>query len=455
MAAGCGNSSPPRGAAIAIVGESTRVRIGDAWPAETPWFDGKTVTIVAARGEVVGLQVHHAQGEPVSLVVDGGEVTSYEVTRVGVTRPSTRMYGGSHGAGDYADGLVEKAKPTSDPAYFEVRYSVPGHHAGELAVGRQTFHVDARVAAFTLDTKPVVWAYEDPKEFADRNSERQCIVSFARRGVLLGPDIKIDDWPERRPLVAGWPFVPVVIPADPAEAAPIIQRWVAALGETKQVGVTIPVDEPHTPEAGAKVKALADEVDTNGGGPGKLLLAVTDDPRPEYGDAIDLYITLHARRDDTTTRWTYNGAPPRAGSMVVDAETPGVRTWGWIGWRYRIPIWYVWDAAYWHDRYHAKRALDLGDAVSFDDGEDRGNLDGVLALPGCVPTLRLAALYRGSQDRRLLELASRCKPAETDALAARVMPVALGDAGDTPSWSSDEASWELARRTLIELAGCK
>jgi hypothetical protein len=141
--------------------------------------------------------------------------------------------------------------------------------------------------------------------------------------------------------------------------------------------------------------------------------------------------------------------------MVVDAESPGTRSWGWIAYRYRIPVWYVWDALYWHDRHNKKAALDASrDAVSFDDGDDHGNLDGVLALPGCHPTLRLEALRRGYEDRALLELAAKCHPAEAAALAAKMIPRALGDAKGAPAWPADEAAWEAARRQLLELAVC-
>jgi hypothetical protein len=173
--------------------------------------------------------------------------------------------------------------------------------------------------------------------------------------------------------------------------------------------------------------------------------------------------------------------------MILDTLSPGTRTWGWIAHRYNIPVWYIWDALYWHDRHnrHRKtgddsigdtgrkeaplpgRALTLDDAISFDDGEDHGNLDGVLALPGddampCRPTLRLAAIRRGQQDRQLIELAARCNPTETEQLVGKMIPRALGDVpgkrvpGDgSPSWPTDDTAWEQARRQLIELAACK
>jgi len=88
----------------------------------------------------------------------------------------------------------------------------------------------------------------------------------------------------------------------------------------------------------------------------------------------------------------------------------------------------------------------------------------VLALPGddampCKPTLRLAALRRGMQDRALIELAAKCKPDDTAKLVEQMVPRALGDVpgkrvpGDgSPSWPSDDAAWESARKKLLELA---
>jgi hypothetical protein len=167
------------------------------------------------------------------------------------------------------------------------------------------------------------------------------------------------------------------------------------------------------------------------------------------GSAVDEYISLAASKGD----WTYNGAPPRAGSMVLDAESPGMRTWGWIAWKYQVPLWYVWDALYWRDRHNKKKPLDAAtDAVSFDDGDDLGNLDGVLAMPGCMPTLRLAALRRGLEDRALLELADSCAPKETATVVDQLIPRALGDASGDASWPRDEARWEAARQQLLELA---
>jgi len=475
--AGCGPRD--RGPELQVVGESTRTRIEDPIPAHAPWFDGTRVTLIAARGETLGIQIRHRAG-PVTLAIEGAQVRGFAVEAFAVSRPSTSLYGRrNRDSGRYADALDPMPAPATDPAYFEIEVpqnAAPGEHAGELSVDGRAIPVTLRIATVALPTLPLrAWAYADPRELADGDradvsaAERSCAALFRAHGVLLSPDLDLAWWPARRELVAGFPFVPVTIPTDPGAAGAAVRGWIDATRGTGAVPFAIPIDEPRTIAARTKVIALAGAVRAAGGGPGRFLYAVTDQPRPEYGDLIDLYISWRAAHlaGDRAPRWTYNGAPPYAGSFVLDAETPGARTWGWIGWRWNIPVWYVWDALYWHDRHNRKgapfpgRALDPRvDPISFDDGEDRGNLDGVLALPapgGCRPTLRLAAIRRGFEDRALLELAAGCAPEATAALAAELVPRALGDAPEDgpPSWPTDEATWELARRKLIELASCQ
>ena len=266
----------------------------------------------------------------------------------------------------------------------------------------------------------------------------------------------------------GSPRYSGLLSTDPVEAAREVREWIAKTAGTGMVPFAIPVDEPRSAEKRTKLQALAPAVRAAGGGPTTFRLAVTTDIDHErYGNLIDLYITPHAKRSDKVSRWTYNGAPPHAGSLVLDAVTPGTRTWGVIAWRWNIPLWYVWDALYWHDRHNRKGAplpgkplLPAVDPVSFDDGGDHGNLDGVLALPeangGCTRTLRLASIRRGLQDKALLDLAARCDRSRTEMIAARLVPRALGDAAahSERSWSADESEWERARRDLIELASC-
>jgi hypothetical protein len=533
--AACGRASAtdpePR---LAILGESTRYRVGDALPQTTAWFDGSRVSLVAARGETIGLQIvrgsniggstvrgsntggstsTHAPDEVrVTIPGDRGAgigVRVFDVEAFDVAHPSTALYGGSHGRGRYADGLIERtpssnapsssarsssarsssapssSAPPSGVVYIELRVArdAPiGTIVGELAIGEARYPIDLAIASVTLpESAPRVWAYQDPREIAWASAnptgasttgasttganptsakaarlapsadERACAAVFRDHGVLLSPDLDIDGWPARRADFAGIRDVPVVISADPAKAGDEVRAWIAATKGTGHVPFAIPIDEPRTPERIRDVVELGKAIRAAGGGPHTFRFAVTAPPRPEWLGLVDQYIQL--RPAPHSGAWQYNGLAPWSGTMILDAETPGMRTWGWIAHRDAIAKWYVWDALYWHDRHNRKgaplpgRALDLRDPISFDDGEDHGNLDGVLALPGCRPTLRLAALRRGQQDRALLELADACDPIATAMVVARTMP--------RRGWSTDESVWEESRRELIRIAVCR
>lgn len=479
----CGRVPPPP-PDVVVVGESSRIRLEATRSERTAWFDGQRISLVAARGEVLGLQVVQRDAAPASLAIPGVAITGFEVDSFYVPNPSTAMYGGSQGRGTYPDALRPAARPATNPAYFEIsvgRDASPATYTGELVVGRRTIPVTLVVSPVTLPPLPLsVWAYGDPRELAwaenptgdpprakPTPTELACAEMFRAHGVLLSPDVRLEWWPERKAMFAGMRDLPVKITTDPAKVGDEVRGWLAATEGTGLLPFTIPIDEPRTPEKKEKVKALAAAVRAAGGGPTTFRYAVTDDIRPEvYGDLIDLYISLTAKRDDRHPRWTYQSAPPRGGSMVLDAVSPGTRTWGWIAWRWRISLWYVWDALYWHDRHNrhgaplpGKPLVPGADPVSFDDGEDHGNFDGVLALPapgGCTRTLRLAALRRGLQDKALIELAAKCNPSATENLVAKMVPRALGDAPKhgPRSWSTDESVWEVARRELIDLASC-
>ena len=414
-------------------------------------FDGQRVTLVAARGEVLRLLVFARDAR-----LDLPGVRAYSVEHVRARRASTELYGGG-AAGEYPDVLAPAG--AGSPAYFEITADASAR--GTLYAGARAIPVELTVAAVQLPALPPrVWAYYDPRELggtaeAPSAHELACIAEFRRHGVALSPDLPIAAWPARRRLLGDFPYVPVTLSDRVADD---VHAWIAATRGTGKLPFAIPIDEPRTAAARLKVRALAAAVRAAGGGPSTFLFAVTDEPHAEYGNLIDLYITLRAHRADRFSRWTYNGAPPRAGSFVLDAAPPGPRTWGWIGWRWQIPVWYVWDALYWHDRHNKGAALDIAhDATSFDDGEDHGNLDGVLALPGddaqpCRPTLRLAAIGRAMQDRSLIELAASRDRAATEQLVERMVPRALGDAGDAPAWPRDDAAWETARRQLLRIA---
>jgi hypothetical protein len=485
VAVACQSGAPPS-PEIQIVGETTKLRVGEPAPATSPFFDGKRVAIRAARGEVVALQLLYRGDRPVKMVVPGVGARLWAIGALRVRRPSTALFGPSRGPGDYPDRLraIEPMTPVAGPVLVEVpvaRDAAPGVVRGALTIGDRELPVELRIEAVTLPAAlgtPRVWGYYDAREVrGGRDAERACASMLRAHGVMATPELTPESWDDRKAAVDGSPFVPVLLPANHDDAVGgAIAAWTARLAGTGKVAFAIPIDEPRYEDDKRRVRALADRVRAAGGGRGRFLYAVTDAPHPIYGDAIDLYISPRAVTLATAESgwWTYNGTPPEAGAMVLDTYGTALRTWGWIGWRWRVPIWYVWDVLYWHDRHNRrKRGEDPmggppaprdGDAVTFDDGDDRGNLDGVLALPasdpalGCTPTLRLLALRRGLQDRLLLDALEACAGRDAaDAIARSLVPIALGDAkpGSAPSWPWDEAAWEAGRQRIFDaLAAC-
>ncbi len=493
-------SSPP---SLQIMAEADRRSSAEPIAGSSPIFDGTTVRLRAARGEIVGLTVWQRERAEVSLTFAEAavQVAGFEVQWTKVSRPSTAMYGGSRGAADYPDALIPSPAPRSDPAYFDLAVSSDasaGLRRGTLRVGARAIPVELTIAPVQLPPlakAPWVWAYYDPRELAWRRGaaidsdaafadEERCAAMFRDHGVMATPELVPETWPRRRALVAGSRYVPVMLPSAPAEMAAAAAFWSAALAPTDQLAFAIPIDEPRQEARRLEVRALGEALQRARGAeaPPRLLLAVTDEPRPIYGDAVDIFISPRAISRHAAPiraeRWTYNGNPPYAGSMVVDAGNADLRTWGWIGWRWQIPLWYVWDALYWHDRHNAKRAglprpgraMRPGDSVTFDDGEDHGNFDGALALPGpigdgdgvdagdgspCLSTLRLKTLRRGLQDRQLLEAASCTAASRQRAadLAAALIPFALADAF-AASWRRPitSARWAEVHGQLLDLA---
>jgi hypothetical protein len=491
LAAAACSSKRERGPDLQITDESVRVKQGTALPATSPIFDGKQVRLRMARGETFGLQVLTTKPQSSAVAVSDPAIVvqPFQQTLVTVKQGSTDMYGGGmRGAGAYADGLQAVSQPSGELAWFDI--TVPATHPAGTVVGTVTvggvalpLQIDIVDVQLRLDAPLRVWAYYDERELAWAAVDQgRCVAMFRQHGVLAATTLDAAQWPTYRAQFEGARYVPVRMRKvdDAAQVKQIVGDWVAATQGSGIVPFAIPIDEPRTDEQRAAVRAGAELVRQSGGGPGRFLFAVTDDPQSSYGDLVDLYFTLWAKHGQANSIgkpiWTYNGRPPGAGSMVVDAASLSTRTWGVIGQRYNIDVWYIWDGLYWHDRHNRDRALDgdgdprrldnpnrgravvaATDAMSFlSKDHDVGNLDGVIAYPdaqnGCAPSLRLKQLRRGLYDRALIE-AANCT-GEGDRIAATLMPRALGDAprDGVPAWSEDPHVWAAARNQLISAA---
>lgn len=478
-----------RGPALQVFGESTRLERSEPSPRRSAFFDGKKVSLRAARGETLGVSVRIADGKARSvrlqLPTNAAVVSAFSVGSLEVKEPSTDMYGPSKGKGVYPDVLTprEGAVEASDLVYFDVAVAsdtAPNRYHGILSVSDERFPVELEVSSARIDIEqdPLVWVFYLPREIARAHGlpdgEQPELIAreaeyhrlFRAHGTFLAADLLPDRFPARKHFVTGVKYWPVAIDASSDESIERdVKRWLELFRGSSVVPFAIPIDEPLSPEQKQRALHIAETVGRAGGGRPHFLRAVTDAAEPIYRDSMDMFFSpknLPGAKRERAPRgelfFTYNGRPPEAGSMILDTDGVALRTWGWIAERYGIELWYAWEGLYYTDRYNKGGPTDvMRDPLTFDErsrgGTDFGNGDGLLVYPGPLPSLRLKSLRRGLQDRLLIRTLARCGSAGAErarAIVHRAVPRALGEAGASPSWSLQEPTWERARSELLD-----
>jgi hypothetical protein len=480
-------AEPPSGPIIQIVGETVKVRRGDVPPARSALFDGRTVRLRAARGETLGVQVliYRAGMREVSLSV-GGPGVAVQPFRVGfvpVTEGSSGLYGPGLGTGSYPDRLTPASGPirADDAVFFDVsieRGAAPGRRRGQLAVGSDRFPVELAIEPIDIDVEraPLVWVWFKSAELAGKHGladgdsaeqiqlERSYMDLFRRHGALLASDLPLARLRPREAFMTDdvryWPVL--ISRTDARERAADVAALVTYFAGRKQVPFTFMIDEPDEKER-PLIHTYGLEIRAAGGGAPRLLFAVTDQARPIYRGAVDVFVSPASIPPPEGYAgahfWTYNGRSPSAGNMTIDKPGTALRTWGWIAERYGVELWYAWEGLYFTDRYNrGTRPTDLmNQPLNYDErrrgGEEFGNGDGLLAYPGPLASLRLKALRRGLTDRLLLRRLAGCGPAGREQAAAitrRLVPRALAEAGEEQSWPDDEPAWESARQEILD-----
>jgi len=493
---GCGRRAElPAGPLIQIVGETVKVRRGEPPPAASAIFDGRTIRLRGARGETLGLQVllYRTGARAVSLALSepGIAVQPFRVGYLTVAEPSSGLYGPSLGAGVYPDRLTPATGPVSadDEVYFDVaiaRGAAPGRRRGELAIGAQRFPIELTVEPVDVDLEraPLVWVWYKSGELAGAHRltdgdtpaqialERSYMGLFRRHGALLATDHTPDRLRARLDFMTDdvrfWPVL--VAKRDAGKRATDVAAWLELFRGRPQIPFTFTIDEPKEDQR-ETVRQNGLEIRAAGGGAPRLLFAVTDQARPIYRGAVDVFVSPASIPPPSgygpdTHFWTYNGRSPGAGNVTIDKPGTALRTWGWIAQRYSVELWYAWEGLYFTDRYNrATRPTDLmNQPLTYDErrrgGDELGNGDGLLAYPGPLPSLRLKALRRGLLDRLLLRRLDQCGAGGRDEaarLTRQMIPRALGEAGDDEqSWPDDEPAWERARGAVLDaiLARC-
>ena len=161
---------------------------------------------------------------------------------------------------------------------------------------------------------------------------------------------------------------------------------------------------------------------------------------------------LVKRRERGVQVWFYQGSAPALGPEILDTEGLALRTWGFIGWRYRMDAADLWEGCKWQ----------LTDDIWTNPQNNPWptNGPGVLYYPGAkigvdepIPSIRLKQLRRGSFDHDYLALLAELgDEAGADAVARSVVRSALDDTsqrrGESGDWSHDPDAWEAARMKL-------
>jgi hypothetical protein len=159
--------------------------------------------------------------------------------------------------------------------------------------------------------------------------------------------------------------------------------------------------------------------------------------------------------------WFYQQHEPFVGGHCLNHEGLGLRSWGWIAWRYGVDGVFLWVGNFWNkDPYRDPRTWDerqLGNGVLFYPGRQLSSL-GYPPLRGPVSSFRMKALRRGLQDYEYFKLL-REAGGDPDALVSQIVRSALGDGGRTPhwrhprwadhgDWSHQPSEWDRVRREV-------
>jgi len=179
---------------------------------------------------------------------------------------------------------------------------------------------------------------------------------------------------------------------------------------------------------------------------------------------IDADATLARIRDNPEEMWwfytTCSAGEPSVGSPMIEGEALGMRTWGWIVFRYDMDGAVTWEMDGMRNDIDARRCWTdpmcsgwgmNGDAVLFYLGEHVG-LEG---RP--VAGIRVKNMRRGAQDHAYLWLLAQADGSMDRAagIAAELVPRALDDDlphdGSTGRWAHDPRAYEAARRRIADL----
>ncbi len=232
------------------------------------------------------------------------------------------------------------------------------------------------------------------------------------------------------------------------------------------------IDEPDFqkhPNAPHLVKAYGDAIHAS---QTKIRHMVTAPPQKSAvpQGAVDIWAvagslyyprSMAARQKAGDLAWFYQDYEPFLGGHGVNDEALGLRSWGWIAWRYRVDGIFLWVGNFWNsDPYRDAKTWDdtqLGNGVLFYPGHRLADV-GYPPLPGPVSSIRMKCLRRGLFDYEYFRLL-RDLGGDPDPLVSGIVRSALNEGewdpmwhhprwNDHGAWSHVPAEWDGVRKAV-------
>ncbi len=174
---------------------------------------------------------------------------------------------------------------------------------------------------------------------------------------------------------------------------------------------------------------------------------------------------LNMRKEESrwTDVWFYNGYPPATGTMMVNGESLGFRTWQWMVWKYKLSGACDWEFG-WPQGTNVFREMIVNDSIGYPYLRNMyifpGEQIGLKGEP--LPSIRLKMIRRSIQDYEYLWLLTNRKKDEgkaADKVVEKVLKRGLREAvpfwpelKDNPNnWSHRPEEWYNARIELAKL----
>src|SRR5262249_14899504 len=157
---------------------------------------------------------------------------------------------------------------------------------------------------------------------ADDDSPEQIAIEaeyhrlFREHGAYLATDLGPERFPARQKFVRDVTYWPVAVDLSSDErTAADVARWLDLFRNSRVKPFAIPIDEPHTAAQKERARHVAEVIGRAGGGPPRLLRAVTDAVLPVYEGVMDAFFSPKnfgnaPRPESGKLYFTYNGRPP-------------------------------------------------------------------------------------------------------------------------------------------------